>query len=182
MSLQIGWLVASALLVLSACATTSVPSRAETLASSCADPRFREMDFWVGEWEVQWDATPSLPAGVGRNTVTRELGVCVIQERFEGGPATQGLVGHSVSTFHRQVGQWRQTWVDNKGGYFALVGGRQGDQFVLESTRISEQMPQVRMVFEDITDTSLTWRWQRSTDGGATWADEWVIYYSRIAS
>jgi hypothetical protein len=54
--------------------------------------------------------------------------------------------------------------------------------FALESTRLSEAMPQVRMVYADITPQSLTWRWQRSNDGGATWNDVWVINYTRRPS
>jgi hypothetical protein len=27
----------------------------------------------------------------------------------------------------------------------------------------------------------LTWRWQSSADGGATWSDSWVIFYTRQA-
>ena len=50
---------------------------------------------------------------------------------------------------------------------------------VLVSTRISDAAPHQRMVYEDITENSLTWRWQRSADGGATWSDQWVIRYVR---
>jgi hypothetical protein len=42
-------------------------------------------------------------------------------------------------------------------------------------------MPYQRMVFEDIMPNSFTWRWQRSTDAGATWTDAWVIHYVRRA-
>jgi hypothetical protein len=86
-----------------------------------------------------------------------------------------------VSLYHAPMRLWRQTWVDNQGGYFALTGGPEGDDFVLTNTRINDQMPHQRMVFEDITANSLTWRWQRSTDGGATWTDQWVIHYTRRA-
>lgn len=137
------------------------------------------MDFWVGEWDVRWDATPGQAAGVGTNSITRELGGCVIHEHFNGGETTQNLLGESFSMYHSPLGRWRQTWVDNQGGYFALVGGVDGDKFVLENSRLSEQAPYLRMVYEDVTPNSLTWRWQRSTDAGATWVDAWVIHYTR---
>jgi hypothetical protein len=137
------------------------------------------MDFWVGTWDARWEAGPGTPAGAGTNTITREYGNCVIQEQFDGGPATGNLIGHSVSVYHASARMWRQTWVDNQGGYFALTGGQEGDRFVLTNTQLSEQAPLQRMVFEDIAQNSFTWRWQRSTDNGATWSDQWVIYYTR---
>jgi hypothetical protein len=162
-----------------ACASADAQQSAQ--APPCSGPEFRQMDFWLGDWDARYSNDPSTPAD-GRNVITREYGGCVIQEAFDGGPAAQGLIGHSVSTYHAPVQKWRQTWVDNQGGYFALVGGPMGDDFALENTRLSDSAPYMRMLFEDITPSSFTWRWQQSTDAGATWADQWVIYYSRRAS
>ena len=147
--------------------------------SPCAAPEFRQLDFWLGDWVVRWDASPGVAAGRGTNRITRTLEHCVIQESFEGGPSTGNLVGHSVSTYHLPLHRWRQTWVDNQGGYFALVGGPAGDRFLLVSSSLHDNVPRQRMVFEDIQSDSLTWRWQQTTDGGKTWSDRWVIHYSR---
>jgi len=151
---------------------------AEEAPPQCTAPEFRQMDFWLGEWDLSWEASPSMPAGRGVNTVTRALGDCAIEESFSGDETVGMLVGHSMSTFHVPSGQWRQTWVDNTGGYFALTGGVEGNRFVLTSTRLSERAPHLRMVFEEISSNSLTWRWQRSEDG-SNWIDEWVIDYVR---
>lgn len=145
----------------------------------CSGPEFRQLDFWVGTWDARWDETPGIPAGRGTNTITREYGDCVIQEAFDGGPSTGGLIGHSVSIYHAPVKFWRQTWVDNQGGYFALVGGPQGNDFVLVSSSLVDHKPTRRMVFADIRPDSFTWRWQATTDAGATWSDQWVIFYTR---
>ncbi|WP_135212533.1 hypothetical protein [Vitreimonas flagellata] len=169
-------LAALAVLACVGCASAQAQPAA---ASPCSMPEFRQMDFWVGVWDVRWEAASGMPAGQGVNTITRAYGDCVIQEAFDGGPATGGLIGHSVSTYHAPLQHWRQTWVDNQGGYFALVGGPEGDDFVLVSSRVSDNTPVQRMVFTEITPNSLTWRWQRTPDGGATWADQWVIHYTR---
>lgn len=170
------FVVTAVAFLVSACAT----AEAQQQPQACSAPEFRQMDFWLGVWDAHYTADTSQPPG-GVNVITREYDGCVIQERFEGGPQAQGLIGHSVSTYHAPTQQWRQTWVDNQGGYFALTGGPAGDDFILVNTRISDSMPYQRMVFEDITRNSFTWRWQRSTDAGATWADAWVIYYVRRA-
>jgi hypothetical protein len=171
---------ALAVLAMSGLLAGGVALAQQQAPSPCAAPEFHQMDFWLGDWDARYANDPSSPAD-GRNTITREYGGCVIQEQFDGGPAAQGLIGHSVSTYHRPAGLWRQTWVDNQGGYFALTGGPAGDDFILTSTRLSERAPYQRMVFEDITPLSFTWRWQSSTDAGASWTDAWVIYYTRRA-
>ncbi|MBI3440087.1 MAG: hypothetical protein HY054_15790 [Proteobacteria bacterium] len=162
----------------SAMATTpqSLPS-----APTCVGSEFRQLDFWLGDWDVRWDAWPSQPMGHGTNHVTRDFDDCVIHEHFSGGPSTGNLRGESWSLYHAPSQWWRQTWVDNQGGYFALTGGMSGDRFVLVSNSLGDNAPRQRMVFEDITTNSFTWRWQRTADGGATWSDSWVIYYSRRA-
>jgi hypothetical protein len=145
----------------------------------CDAPEFRQLDFWLGVWDVRWDAAAGIAAGHGTNRVTRTLGDCVIQESFDGGPTTGNLIGQSLSTYHLPLKRWRQTWVDNQGGYFALVGGPEGNGFVLVSSRLKDDVPVQRMVFEEIQSDSLTWRWQKTTDGGKSWSDQWVIYYTR---
>jgi hypothetical protein len=162
---------------LSACATASAQQQAQP--APCAAPEFRQLDFWVGVWDARWEAAQGIAAGSGANTITREYADCVIQEQFDGGPATGGLIGHSVSTYHAPAQVWRQTWVDNQGGYFALAGGPVGEDFILTSYRLNTATPTQRMVFTDITETSFTWRWQLTPDAGATWNDSWVIHYTR---
>jgi hypothetical protein len=160
-----------------AMATNASAQTQQPQSPPCSTPEFRQMDFWVGTWDLYASADRTQPLGV--NVITREYASCVIQEQFTGNPPGQGLIGHSVSMYHAQAGLWRQTWVDNQGGYFALTGGPVGDDFVLTDTRIGESAPYLRMLYEDITPNSLTWRWQRSADAGATWTDTWVIHYVR---
>jgi hypothetical protein len=84
----------------------------------------------------------------------------------------------SVSLYHAQTRQWRQTWVDNQGSYFDLVGGPNGKDFVLTNLRQRSDAPHLRMIFTDIKTHSFTWRWQKSDDG-KTWTDSWVIHYEK---
>lgn len=154
------------------------PAHAQQAAPPpCTSAEFHQMDFWLGTWDAYYAADAATPGG--RNVITREYGGCVVQEAFDGGPQAQGLIGHSVSTYHTPSGRWRQTWVDNQGGYFALVGGPEDGKFVLNSYRLHDNVLVQRMVFEDITSENFTWRWQQSADAGATWTDSWVIWYRR---
>lgn len=165
------------------CASVRDANAADTSPPApCSAPEFGQMDFWVGEWDLHWDASASIPEGRGTNVITRELDNCVIVENFTGDASTGNLVGRSLSTYAATPQRWRQTWVDNQGGYFALVGGPEAaDRFVLVSNRLRDNTPVQRMVFENITHDALTWRWQSTADGGATWTDSWVIEYRRRA-
>jgi len=145
----------------------------------CQAAEFRQMDFWVGDWDLTW-LTPNGATKSGKNTVTRSaFGDCVITENFDGAPGNT-LKGMSVSTYSKPHGQWRQSWVDNQGGYFSLHGGLQpDDSFILEMDRLNNKGPYSRMVFEDIKADSLVWRWQGKTKDEDKWADQWVIQYKR---
>lgn len=140
----------------------------------CSSVEFAQFDFWVGEWELSWGAE-----GKGTNRVTKILGGCVVQEEFDGTPATP-LVGKSVSTFNKQMGQWQQTWVDNNGAYLDFVGGMEGERMVLarEAVREGKSFLQ-RMVFYNIGADALDWNWERSLDEGESWEVQWQIHYAR---
>ena len=148
----------------------------------CETEAGKQFDFWLGEWDLTWPGgqagTPEGETGRGTNVVTRELGDCIIQERF----SMPGYEGMSVSTIKRQTGKWHQTWVDSNGGYLALTGEMRDGVMELRTepfTNPSGDKQINRMIFSDIEKNSLLWRWQRSLDGGANWEDAWVIQYSR---
>ncbi len=156
-------------------ATVTTPST----PAPCSSPEFRQLDFWLGDWDLSWQQ-PDGTTGQGRNLITKNpFGDCVIQEQFDGAP-TQALKGLSVSTYSAPHKQWRQTWVDNQGGYFSLFGGPNADgTFSLEMERLGDKGPYSRMVWEEIKVDSLVWRWQGKRAAEDEWADQWVINYVR---
>ncbi|MEM9898639.1 MAG: hypothetical protein AAF742_04595 [Pseudomonadota bacterium] len=153
-------------------------AQGQSASEACAETTFRQLDFWVGEWDVSW-ALPSGGRGSGTNTITKdEYGSCVIFERF----STPSLVGMSVSTFDTSIGKWRQTWVDNQGGYYAFVGGPTPDKpykFEFEQTGTAEGSPGRRMIWENVKPNSLRWRWQQRANAEEKWQDAWVIDYQK---
>lgn len=150
-------------------------------AQACQEEAFAQMDFWLGEWVLTW-TNPDGSKATGSNTITKTgFGDCVVTENFNGAPGNT-LLGMSVSTYSKRLKLWRQTWVDNQGGYIPLTGGLQADgRFVLETERFNDEGPFSRMAFEDIKAESLTWRWQGKAMKDAKWADQWVIEYKRKA-
>ncbi len=141
----------------------------------CSAPEFAQFDFWVGEWNAVWEG------GKGTNTIRKTLGGCVIEENFDAsGPEGNGLVGKSVSTYDPKQGVWRQTWVDNEGGYLDFTGGFKDGKMMFTREAEHEGKTYIqRMVWQNITHDAFDWNWQRSVDGGKTWKDVWVIRYTR---
>jgi hypothetical protein len=135
-----------------------------------ADPA-RHFDFWLGDWDLRWE-----PDGRGVNVIKSILDDHVVLERFDGRPSIP-LAGMSVSVFDRDIGRWRQVWVDSDGQYLDFLGGRDGDRMVLERRR-SDGRGQ-RMVWSNIAAESLHWSWEHSDDDGASWTVDWAIDYRR---
>src|ERR1051326_8474286 len=64
-------------------AANATPSAARPAASPCSGPEFHELDFWIGEWDAAWPASPGSPAGTGTNRIEKVLDGCVVSENFE---------------------------------------------------------------------------------------------------
>ena len=106
----------------------------------------------------------------------------MIREDFSGGGPNGHLNGLSLSVFDTERRVWRQTWVDDSGGYLELVGDVAEGCFSFRRAA-PEEGPSTayRMVFRDVQPESFRWTWERSTDGGATWEVRWDIAYTRQA-
>lgn len=162
----------------------AVPALAQQPQTPCSSPEYDQLDFWIGTWDLTWEGgqggTPEGETGHGVNTITAEYGNCVIQEAFEG---DNGFDGGSVSIYDARSGQWRQTWVDNAGGHIAFTGGLTDDglmEFRTAPFTDAQGRAQVnRMIWTDVSEDRLTWRWQTSRDGAEPWEDLWVITYAR---
>ena len=169
-------------------APASVPASAAS-APAAGPPPFPAtpqpadlLDFWLGDWTVTW-TNANGSTGHARNRVTRVLGGAVIEENFEqdaGDPAPL-LHGRSLSVRQQATGTWRQAWVDDQGGFFALTASVDGEKrlFTTPMRGVGDQERGQRMVFHDIRPDAFTWDWQGTTDGGRTWTLLWRIEYAR---
>ncbi|MBX3095879.1 MAG: DUF1579 family protein [Fimbriimonadaceae bacterium] len=149
-----------------------------TTNQSNSDPA-RALDFWVGEWECvgrsrtkpgedEWSETKCT------NSIRSTLGGKVIEENF----AMEGFSGRSWSVYNAPKGLWQQTWVDDSGSYLLFEGKISGDARELRLINASPGTD-MRMIWEDISHDGFWWRWQRSTDSGATWETQWELRYTR---
>lgn len=146
----------------------------------CSEPEQKQLEFWVGEWDLTWPGNSPGETEHGTNSIRRILDGCIVEENFSGGDAMH-LRGRSVSIFDVRAGKWKQTWVDNEGGYLDLVGEFKDRQMVLarEAARPDGTTSLQRMVFKNIAHDEFDWSWETSKDGGKTWTVAWPIHYRR---
>ena len=148
-------------------------------SNPCSAPEQKQFEFWVGEWDLTWPGDNRVPAH-GTNSIRRILDGCIVQENFSGGDAMP-LRGMSVSVYEVNSGRWKQTWVDNSGGYLDFTGEFKSGEMILqrEFTRKDGAKIMQRMVWKNISPNELDWSWEASKDGGKTWQVNWPIHYKR---
>lgn len=147
-----------------------------TLAQSLQSEN--EYDFWVGEWNATWKNADGTEVH-GSNMIEKTLDGKVLQEHFND-PNT-GFKGTSISVYNPRNKSWHQAWADNQGGYFNFIGETDGEKRIFKTLPVEKNGKTIilRMVFYNITDTSMTWDWESSNDGGKTWNLNWQIEYTR---
>jgi hypothetical protein len=146
----------------------------------CAASEQRQLNFWIGEWDLTWPGNKAGEVQHGTNSIRRVLDGCVVEENFSG-ESDMHLRGKSLSIFDTNAGKWQQIWVDNEGGYLDFVGEFKEGQMILgrEVTRPDGTKGMQRMVFTNIGADELDWSWEGSKDGGKTWQVVWPIHYKR---
>jgi len=170
-------ILAGAMLMAANIATLPALAQDETPPPPCSSEEYRQLDFWVGNWNAAWtDAEGN--EQTGSNVITRELGDCMIEESFDGNPGVP-FVGRSISMYEQRRGYWKQVWMDSAGGFLDFSGGPDEGGFHFTLERPTEEVPYMRMIFRNIADDNFDWRWQSSSDEGETWDDQWVIHYTR---
>ena len=143
----------------------------------CDSPESRQLDFWVGDWELTYVAGGK--EAKSRNRITKVLGGCAVLEEFTGAPGSK-LDGRSYSTYDRATKRWKQTWVDNTASYLDFDGATvDGDMAFVRTVTKDGKTTHQRMVWRDVKPDSLTWLWQSSPDAKA-WTTQWEIAYKRL--
>ncbi|RPI16787.1 MAG: DUF1579 domain-containing protein [Ignavibacteriae bacterium] len=147
----------------------------------CSAPEASQFDFWVGEWNAEWDGENGA-IGTGTNTITKIIGSCAVQENFS--TSDQTFIGTSLSVYSPARKMWLQTWVDNMGSYLDFTGGMEGDKMILSRKAKDKDGNNIlqRMVFYNITKDNFDWNWEASKDDGKNWELKWKIKYKRKVS
>jgi len=170
----------------------------EDFASMKSDPRFsariesarlaffpcdtiahaRDLDFWVGEWEVYTTAKQR----AGESSVQRILGGCVLLENWTGG---FGDSGKSFNWFNTTTKEWQQTWVASQATSLEYRGGKlEGNTltFLANTTTPAGAPARSRLSFTRLDENRVRQLFEGSTDEGKSWAATTDLIYVRKGS
>lgn len=140
---------------------------------NCTAPEHRQLDFWVGAWDVYYTGSEGM---AGRSTIERIYNDCAIRETWSPFDMNDG---GSVSSYDAAAGMWRQTWVDSTAERIDYAGRFENGRMVF----LAERPPRPG---ERSRQTRVTqWRegdlvrqtGETSTDGGRSWTPSYDYTY-----
>jgi hypothetical protein len=96
----------------------SSPPAVPPVPFNCSDagahPEFRQLDFWLGDWEVFNGENKISEVHVGK-----VLNDCALQENWHG---LRGGDGLGVSTYNQKTKEWEYFWVSARGATSHFTG------------------------------------------------------------
>ena len=142
------------------------------------DARYRQLDFWVGAWDVRPNGAPESQPPAS-NVITKEHDGCVIHENWSA-PASSG---QSFNIYDISLDRWNQTWVDNSGGLHEYKGGLQGANMVYFADLApppgqTARVP-TRLTFFNLGVNRVRQLSEATADGGKTWTVSYDLIYTR---
>jgi hypothetical protein len=144
--------------------SVSAQSSAAAAQPCRASEAYRQLDFWVGEWDVQG------PKGktAGASSVQLILNDCVVFENWTG---AGGSTGKSFNLYNAQTRQWKQVWVDNQGNMLEFTGEFKDGamRYMGQSTAQDGKPVMDRLTFFPLAEGRVRQLWEQSPDKGKTW-------------
>ena len=146
-----------------------------------------DFNFLTGEWRIK---NRRLPPGAkdwdvfdGEATVHSILGGVGSVEELRIPARNFSGMGLRLLDVTNKV--WFDYWVNGKSGVLTTPG--QSGSFengagIFTADDVDDGKPiKVRGIWDQITPKSCRWSQAISYDGGATWADNWVMHWTRVA-
>jgi hypothetical protein len=73
--------------LISTCVAGACQNNAAAQPTPCSEPEQKQLEFWVGEWDLTWPGNSPSETAHGTNSVQRILEGCIVQENFSSGDA-----------------------------------------------------------------------------------------------
>lgn len=135
-------------------------------------PEARQLDFWIGDWNVTpWQAPASSnPPLLGTNRIEPILEHCVLMENWQGGgPMPSG--GKSMNFWDTNRRKWRQVWVADGGGSLDYEGAFVDGAMRFEGWTLAPNGSRIlqKLTFFPISRDTVRQLFETSADSGKTW-------------
>lgn len=145
--------------------------------SCSANPESRQLDYWLGDWTISGP-------GASANAVSKvyaTLDQCMIVESWDGG---RGHKGRNMFAYSSDDKSWHGMFADNQGRVHVFQGKAASDaaEFVGPSRGASGETDLNRIRIIRINPDKVEQVWEKSTDNGATWKEEFRGKYQRRKS
>jgi len=153
-------------------AIESMKERAAPCRYPDRHPQYRQLDFWVGDWDVYGKGG----ALAGHSHVELILADCVVNENWTD---FAGNSGKSYNTYNPSLKRWEQYWVDQFGSTTFYTGNLEGPNMVYRADSFgpSGTPQQLRLTFSPLAPDKVRQVGESSTDGGKTWTTSYDLTY-----
>lgn len=161
------------LLALATTAAALAAGRAMAGSPGCTAPEYRQLDFWLGDWQA-YDNDGKGPYAA-RDAITAILDDCVILERYR---QKDGHDGNGTTVYDASRKLWHQTWVTNSGELLILEGRFSDGALTMSGSNLGKDGKRVSY--------RVTWNRQGtgvretavlSKDGGLSWRPYFDILF-----
>jgi hypothetical protein len=141
----------------------------------CASDEYRQLDFWVGQWDVYDPRTDKL---VAHSLIEKLYEGCAVRENWL---PLNGRGGGSLNSYRADKKEWVQIWTDWQNSLNEYHGGLENGSMVMmgKSTDAAGKEQPTRMTFEPRKDGSVVQTGYASVDGGKTWQLNYEFVYRK---
>lgn len=141
----------------------------------CSAAEHRQLDFWLGRWEVI-DARTGAVAG--KSVIAPVFKGCAVQETFEGG---DGFTGGSLNLWDRERREWVQFGTGSTGARRLFAGRWDGTKISLLTEQPRRDAPTllIRMHLQPLEGGQVRQWSESSGDYGVTWRVRYDYRYRR---
>jgi hypothetical protein len=143
----------------------------------CDAPVYRQLDFWVGTWDVRLDGRDTV---IGTNIIEKTLNGCAILEHWTDGNRNRSK---SLFYYHRADRVWKQVWVTDVGRVKEkrMLPESSSTVVMFQGELRLDAVPRVfdRTTLTDMGDGRVRQRIAQSADGGTTWDSGFDAIYTR---
>lgn len=138
----------------------------------------QQLNYWIGDWSI---AAPGSAADASSH-VSLSLDQCVIVESWKD---ERNHFGENLFAYSAGDKSWKGFFADNRGHVHVFVNGHvSSGKAEFEGPSLGDNGEKVlnRIRITKLSDDKVEQSWDKSTDNGATWKQQFRLEYRRKRS